>query len=151
MDIASAVAKNRRELNALKSTQQSSLNSIDKFVVSTTYTATGAGSGVFGKAGRILFVYLNTNFNAQPLAILNIKIVSDNRAAIAGDTTTYGFYNNILCEEMVSQSVGQVGWRITTPWIPASLGQSATLTLNIQVISNLQGQIQVVDGGYRYL
>lgn len=150
MDIANAVAKNRRELNALKSAQQSSLNSIDKFVVSTTYTATGAGSGVFGKDGRILFVYLNTNFNAQPLAILNIRIASDNRAAIAASGNS-GFYNNILCEEMVSQSVGQVGWRITTPWIPASLGQSATLTLNIQVISNLQGQIQVVDGGYRYL
>lgn len=150
MDIASAVAQNRRELNALKSAQQSSLDSIDKFVATTTYTATGTGSGVFGKDGRILFVYLNTNFNAQPLAILNIRIASDNRAAIAASGNS-GFYNNILCEEMVSQSVGQVGWRITTPWIPASIGQSATLVLNIQVISNIQGQIQVVDGGYRYL
>lgn len=150
MDITNTVAQNRRELNALKSAQQNSLNSIDKFVITTTYTATGAGSGVFGKSGRILFVYLNTNFNAQPLAIMNLRIVSDNRAAIVADGNS-GFYNNILCEEMVSQSVGQVGWRITTPWIPASIGQSATLVLNIQVVSNLQGQIQVVDGGYRYL
>lgn len=151
MDVTNDIASNRRELSALKSAQQSALYSIDKFVSSTTYTATGAGSGVFGKAGRILFVYLNTNFNAQPLAIMNIRIISDNRAVIAGDTTTYGFYDNILCEQMVSQSVGQVGWRITTPWIPASIGQSATLTLEIQIISNLSGTIQVVDGGYRYL
>lgn len=149
MDIASDIAQNKRELASLKAAQVSSLANIDKFVMSTTYTATGRGSGVFGKAGRILFVFLNTSHAVQPLAIMNVRIVSDDRAEIAGENS--GFYKTLLNEQMVSQSVGQVGWRITTPWIAYDINTSATLQLEIQIISNISGEIQVIDGGYRYL
>lgn len=138
MDITDLIDQNQRELEALKATQRSSLSSYNKNIFNTNYTVQALGTS--GTYYRIIYVFFGNNQGYTPIGNLGVRITADNRSG-----GTSGRNQMMWVRQFKNQSAGQIGWEIMIGWILTD----GTIDLNLQVISNLSGTIDVIDGGRR--
>lgn len=123
MEIVDLVARNRRELSARKGLQEQITSSMYKQVYNTTFSQNNVPNNSY------IFVYFVSQNQQTPLADMNIN---------------HSGTNAILFPQMLrQQATGALGWAILVQYPTAVSGN---ITLNIQVIANVKGSIEVVYG-----
>lgn len=135
MDISNMIRQNRIEIENMKAAQANSLSSLNKNIYPRNYTVSALGST--GTYLRLIYVFFGNQQGYTPMGVLNVRVVSDSRS------NTSGKNKMLWVRQIENQSAGQIGWEVMIGWFLTD----GSMNLELQVISNMAGEIDVVDGG----
>lgn len=126
MDLSQLVARNQREINALKAAQAQAGTSLYKKVYTGSITLSNSA---------FVSVQFASDDGLNPIGTLGVKI-TDNRSF---DYSTAKFTCSPIIFQAVQMGTGSIGWSCEVDFG----GAHGSITLDFQLIANKEGVLEV--------